>query len=435
MRNYVRLAYCFASLLRHTRRSRKRLDEYRDKRFRKIVSYAYEHSPFYHTRFRDLQLDPSSIRGIADIRKLPVLSRSELQANAKDLISDEYDLSKLRIARTSGSTGLPFFTYLSEKEYDLRQAKQLRPHYICGHRPRDRWVLICPPEHSGNVSSIQSLFHVYSPIPVSIFDGVSEQAKAINRIIPEVLDGYSSSLLLIAKHVKQTGAVDIRPKMCMSGAELFHPSDRAFVEQVFGVPCFDQYGSEELGRIAWQCEVDGAYHLDFDTLVTEFHSADGEEVSPGEEGQVVCTSLFNYAMPILRYDLGDAAIPCSADEVCECGRAFPLMKMVAGRSEEAIALPDGRVIAPLAIGDSMCEFKFFSDVLQYRFVQKSRESFRVLVKRRLSGVSEDMMGAELVSHLRRTLRLPKSEAELEVEFVEEIPPDKSGKIRKVVSEI
>ncbi len=434
MANYVRVAYYLAGLLRHTHWSQEKLTRHRDRRVREVIRYAYDNVPFYHDKFSELGLHPDNFRKVEDLNKLPVINRDELQRNSEQLISREYDISKLRVVSTSGSTGRPFFTYLTGEEDEFRKAKLLRANIVCGQRPRDRWVVITAPQHEAHVGGVARFFGVFAPVPVSVFDGPAEQLAKVERLGPDVLDGYSSSLLLLAEEAETRGDKGIKPRMIVGGAELIDETSRRFVEDVFDAPFFDEYASVEFERLAWQCEHRDGYHIDADTVVMQFVDKDGEEVAPGETGEVVCTSLFNRAMPLLRYALGDVGVP-SGEKECGCGRVFPLMRVLEGRKESVIVLPDGRVLSPLAIGDCMCAFKYFTNIYQYRFVQKRVDLFRILVKPKHVRVDERVVGEELVKHIRRTLRLSENAAGVEVEFVDEIPSDKSGKIRKVISEL
>jgi phenylacetate-CoA ligase len=355
-----------------------------------------------------------------------------LQAEHDHLTSDEFSVEKLECASTSGSTGRPFFTYLSNAEDQLRKAKLLRPHVICGQKMRDRWVEIAPPWHAQKITRLQSFLGIFVPRVVSVFDSPSTQLRAIERLRPDVLDGYSSSLFMLAEEMVEKGGSSVKPRLMMGGAELIESSSRKLIEDTFHAPYYDQYGSEEFQMLAWQCPAKIGYHIDADTLVMEFVDEGGQPAAPGEKGEVVCTSLFNRAMPLLRYAVGDVGVP-SEQKSCECGITFPLMKVLEGRKEQLIVLPNKRRLSPLAIGDCMCAFKSFDRISQYRFVQKRIDSFEIMVKKRGDGVNNETFAAELVAHVRRVLGIP--EASINVEFFDELPLDKSGKIRKVVSEL
>lgn len=434
MYNYFRVAYYLASLLYHTRWNRHRLLKYQNQKVRRIVKYAYEHVPFYHQKFLQPGVKPEDVKTVEDLKKLPIIRKEELQKNREKMISDEFDASKLKVVSTSGSTGRPLFTYLTRREDEFRKAKLLRPHLICGQKARDKWVLIGPPEYRGDVSRLQRFLGIYAPIFVSVFDDAATQTPIIEKVKPDVLDGYSSSLFLLAEYVQKKGIETIRPRFLMGGAELIDRSSRKSIEDAFKAPYYDQYGSQEVEMLAWQCQERNGYHIDADTIVMQIVDEDGEEVTSGKRGQVVCTSLFNYAMPYIRYAIGDIGV-LSDETDCPCGRTFPLMKMVEGRKDSIIVLPDGRALSPLAIGDCMIFFKYFNNIQQYRVIQKRIDFIKVLVKKKDSSVEDSIMQSELMANLRKTLNISEAEVRIEIEFVDKIPLDNSGKIRKVISEL
>ena len=431
--NYFRIMYYLRSLLRHAYWSRDRLEGYQNRKVREIVTYAYDHVPFYNQKFKQLGLKPDDIRRVEDLNKFPVVGREELQKNADKTISDEFDAGDLTVDSTSGSTGQPLCTYLTGKEDEFRKAKLLRANIGCGQKPRDRWAVIAPPRHQSKMGRIQRLLGIYVPITVSVFDDADMQVSAIEKIKPDVLEGYSSSLLLMAKEKEKRG-VEIGPRIIIGGAELIDDHDQLFIEKAFDAPFYDQYSSVEFDALAWQCQEKNGYHIEADTIVMQFVDEDGEEVVPGEEGQIVCTSLFNYAMPLIRYAVGDIGI-LSGETKCPCGRTLPLMKVMTGRKDSIIVLRDGRFLSPLVIGDGMMFFKYFDYIDQYRVIQKKIGFFKILVKKKDSEVDDSVFEAEFAAHFRRLLKVDESEVAIELEFVDEIPVDRSGKIRKIISEL
>jgi phenylacetate-CoA ligase len=136
-------------------------------------------------------------------------------------------------------------------------------------------------------------------------------------------------------------------------------------------------------------------------------------------------------MPLIRYAVGDVGVG-SAEEKCSCGVNFPLMKMVEGRSNSILYLPDGRPLSPIAFIYAMQLFRLFECIEQWRVVQEKQDSLRIDIKKVDVNVDERSMETELVGHIRRVLNL-SSQIQVEVHFVNEIPVDKSGKLMKVIS--
>ncbi|MHA1631913.1 MAG: phenylacetate--CoA ligase family protein [Candidatus Freyarchaeota archaeon] len=435
MYNYLRILYHLFRLMRSAYWSPEKLREHQNKELRRIVRNAYENVPFYHEKFKTLGLKPGDIRTVEDLNKIPVIRRKELQRNAEKLVSKKFKRERLLVESTSGSTGRPLRTYITKREDEFRKAKLLRANISCGQRPRDRWVVVTAPQERSRMARMQRLLGVYVPITLSVFDEPSKQISVVKRVKPDVLEGYSTSLLLMAKELEKTGMEISRPRILIGEAEMIDRNERFFIEKEFGAQLFDQYGSVELEVVAWQCEEKGLYHIDADTVFVQFVDENGEEVSPGERGEIVCTSLFNYAMPFIRYAVGDVGVAADAEANCSCGRTLPLMKAVEGRKDSLIVLPGGRVVTPLTLGWAMEFFKFYYDIDQYRVVQKKIDALKFLIKVRDGCyVDKDVMAADLVRHLRKMLNV-ESEVVFDVEFVDEIPLDRSGKLRKVISEI
>ena len=151
-------------------------------------------------------------------------------------------------------------------------------------------------------------------------------------------------LRLLAEAVKKNYIQDINPKVVFGTSELLDPETRKYINSVFDVEMIDHFGCVELNRTAWECSEHAGYHIDVDAVIMEFIE-NGENVSSGERGEIVYTGLYNYAMPLIRYRIGDIGIP--SDESCPCGRGLPLMKLIEGRSDSFMQVPDGRIFSPI----------------------------------------------------------------------------------------
>jgi phenylacetate-CoA ligase len=412
---------------------RRKLVDYQDRQLRRVVQYAYENVPFYNRKFRELGIRPYAIETSKDLSTLPILRKEEIRKSADSIISREYVKNNLKTISTSGSTGRPLFLYISGDEDIYRKAKHLRANISCGQKPWDRWVTITAPHHFGEATKLQQVLGFYKPTPVSVFHDTAELFSIVEKMKPDILDGYSSSLLLLAREVRKSGRRTIRPKFIIGGAELVDDSSRLFIEHVFEAPFFDQYACVEVERIAWQCPEKMGYHMDVDTVIVQFVDENGEEVSNGERGEIVCTSLFNFAMPLIRYAVGDIGV--SSDEHCSCGRTLPLMKVVEGRKDSLLLLPDGRVISPRAFSIAISMFRLYRYIEQFRVIQRKTGSFEILIKADNSAVDEKTIEIELVSHIKRMLGLEECEVTFDVRFVDEVRLDDSGKFRLIVSEL
>ena len=186
----------------------------------------------------------------------------------------------------------------------------------------------------------------------------------------------------------------------------------------------DILGTIELGDIAWQCEERNGYHVSADAVVVEFLK-NGRPAQPGEEGKIVCTSLYGYTMPFIRYAVDDICI--TSDRFCPCGRTLPMIESIKGRANDFIVLPDGQIIASCFLVIIM---QAFHDVAQYRIVQEDK---RKIIVQLTKGKGFDPPTPQRIKE--EIGKATGSVLEVEVEILEELNRDESGKIRTVVSKV
>ena len=430
--NYVRAAYHFYAMSRRAYWNRERLAKYQNDKIREIVKYAYENVPFYREVFKKHEAKPSDIRTASDLSKIPILSKEDIKHNTPRMVSKQFEAARLKRVSTSGSTGEPLTIYLTGRDEEFRKAKHLRSNVALGQKARDRWVVITGPQHFGETQRFQKLIGIYVPTSVSVFDDDATKVSTIQRLKPHILDGYSSSLFLLAKEVKRLGVETIRPKFVIGGSELIEDYQRLFIEKTFGASFYDQYACVELERLAWQCKEKSGYHMDADSVVMQFVDENGDEVASGEKGEVVCTSLFNHAMPLIRYSIGDIGV--ADNEECPCGRTLPLMKIMEGRKDSLIVLPNGAVVTPHILCLHMEGLKFFSFIDHYRIIQKDANVIEIDLKMR-GDFDEEAVERELATHFAEMLSIGTDELAFKVKLVDIIPLDKSGKLSTVVSEL
>jgi phenylacetate-CoA ligase len=433
MPNLPRILYFLAGAMQRLRWNHEKLRNYQEKRLRKIIHYAYTHVPFYHKKFKEAGVTPSEIRTIKDLVKVPITRKDEFRKQPQEIaISEDFLYRNLRVVTTSGSTGSPLKVYMTSAEDDWRKAIYMRANICCGQKPRDRWVVIIGPNHFSDTTKLQRLLSVYARTCISVFDDVDTQISKIRRMKPDVLDGYFSSILLLAKKMEKSRSEIMQPRIVFGNAEVITEASRKCVEETFGAPYYDQYGCAEFNRMAWECPAQMGYHMDLDSVIMQFIDKEGDEVAAGETGEIVCTSLFNYAMPFIRYAVGDLGVP--SEEECSCGRKLPLMKSVEGRRDSLIVLSDGRILSPRTFTVAIGMFSQYEALEQFCVVQKKPSLIEVLIKLKNSKLDKKALEAELIAHIERMLQ-PGRETVLNVKFVESIPLSKSGKLMAVTSEV
>ncbi|GAB6194027.1 hypothetical protein JCM39068_37790 [Desulfocastanea catecholica] len=215
---------------------------------------------------------------------------------------------------------------------------------------------------------------------------------------------------------------DIHPKAVITTAETLLLQQRELIEDVFGRPVFDQYGCAEMALFVSQCE-HGEYHLHPEHGFLEVLNREGEQVVPGEEGRAVCTNFVNMAMPLIRYDLGDLVV--MSDKNCHCRRQFPVIQQIVGRFDDILIAPDGRPLGRLTPA-----FKDLPGVYESQIIQKDIHSLEIKMVTDILFTESVMQ--ELIYQLRK--RVGK-DMNLKIKIVDNIPKDKNGKFRTVISAV
>lgn len=197
-----------------------------------------------------------------------------------------------------------------------------------------------------------------------------------------------------------------------------------FIIDTFNSEVFDIYGCTELKEISWECPHHTGYHINSDVLFVEFIEG-AETVDYGEEGQIVTTSLYNSAMPLIRYIVGDVGKPLK--ESCPCGMPFPLMDVITGRYVDYFSLNDNKLVSPYTMTGAIEDIPHLQ---QYQIIQEKKDFvvFKAVVYGRFSGMVEKAVRKELVNTLGNGI-------EIEVIMVDAIPRDKNGKYRVVHSKV
>ncbi len=434
MVSIVKVLYLLASANRRLHWDKDRLKRYQDKRFRAVVKFANDTVPFYHRKFKEAGVDIENIRTIEDLPKLPIIKKEEFKKqDPKQTVSSNYDLNQLKRVRTSGSTGTPFEVYINSTEDAWRKAIYMRANIACGQKARDRWIVLTSPTHFKDTTNIQRKIGVYAQNCISLFESTDQKLMQIGAAKPDVLDGYSGSLTMLAKEVKRRDLKTIKPHLLFGNAEFIDLESRKFVQEVFEAPYCDQFGCAEMDRTAWQCLEREGYHMDVDSVITEFLDKNGENVHANEEGEVTYTSLFNFTMPFIRYAIGDIGVP--SDDKCSCGRSLPLMKMIEGRKDSFLTLPGNRILSPMVFNFAVSRFKYYTDIDQYRIHQKKINYFDVYLKMNRFPKEQNSLALEFDNHLKEFLNISGNEVEFNISFVEDIPLSKTGKLMSVWSDL
>ncbi len=421
-------------LARTERASAEALREYQDIRLREIVRHAAKNVPFYARRFSEHGVDVGRFTGIDDLHRLPVLTRTDIVANFEELIATNRKRSELVIGHTSGTTGSPLEVLHDRSVTAMTYALLDRQYRWAGlqlGRGGDRVAVMrgnvivpiaqsAPPYwrvNSVHQQLLMSSFHLSE-------ENLPLYVDAIRKFGAVALDGYPSTVYLLARFVAQAG-ISLPMRAIITSSETLYPFQRAAIESAFGCRIFDYFAAAERVVFATECNAHEGHHVSSEYGVLEFVDADGTPVPTGETGAMLGTSLHNFGMPLIRYRCNDM----SAFRVspCSCGRALPLMEDVSTKAEDIIALADGRMISPSVLTHP---FKPMHSVEESQIVQEAYD--HIVIKIKPNAKFSDDERAHLIREFG--VRLGAG-VKVEVEVVERIPRTASGKFKWVVSKV
>ncbi len=409
-------------------------ERYQSEKLRETMRVAFEQVPHYQRLAAARNLSADDFQSPADIRKLPILEKEDVRGNEDAFLNETADKSSLYHGHTSGTTGTPLHLYESKESFSLRWAYIVRlrqwtgledPLYPRRAQFTGREIVPdtqAPARHvywRHNVPGNALLFSTTHLTPQT----VPHYAEALCDFEPELIDGYPSAMLIIARISRRHNIELPQPKAIISTAETLPPEHREEIERAFQTGVFDQYAASEPSCLWGECE-HGTLHVSPEYGIGEIVDEGGEPAAPGEVGEIVVTSFLNRSMMLLRYRVGDLAV-AGKDTPCACGRYMPSVERIEGRRDDILYVPERGYVGRL---DPV--FKGLHHIIEAQIVQEEFDRVRVRV---VPGASYDQAEEE---KLRRNLTSKLGDGTtLRIEQVHRIPRGANGKFRSVVSRV
>ncbi|MER3446253.1 MAG: hypothetical protein C4291_05145 [Candidatus Dadabacteria bacterium] len=390
------------------------IEELQWQRLKKILKHAYDNTEFYKKKFKDIGLTPDDIRERKDIEKIPFTTREDLRSPER-LIAKGFDKNKMYFSITSGSTGRRTTAYFDRKSWLIGKfLLKLRARIACGLKPSDRIAVFS--EGKVHNSFFNEFFLRQRFFPIS--DPIEEHLSEIERYNPSAMYGFPSYFSLLADMKTDK----INPYRIFTSSEMLDLKTREKIGGSFKTELFDTYGCTEVKEIAWECQEHNGYHINDDWLLVEFIK--DEKAVIEEEGSIIVTSLYNYGMPLIRYELGDTGKLLEGR--CRCGRGLPLMAPALGRSVDYFILPDNSMISPYAM---TCAIENVEGMKQYQIIQEEKSLVIVNI------IPNNQFSEESKQSIKSALEQVLPSTAVHINLVEEIKREKNRKYRIVISKV
>ncbi|UCE35909.1 MAG: phenylacetate--CoA ligase family protein [Thermoplasmata archaeon] len=416
--------------------SREKLEEYQIRQLNKLLHHAYENVPYYRRVFEERGLRPENIQDFDDLRKLPYLTKDIVRENLSDLLAQNYSKSKLRYATTGGTTGMPLGFYWEKGFTDSKEwAFVWRQWNWAGYRFGKRRVTLRGDVISKFKRGQRKLWEydrLNNVLFLSPYDMTEENlfkyVGVINKFRPVAIQGYPSNLYILAHFLKNNNLRIDQIKCILTSSEILYAHQREIIEESLTSRIYDHYGNSERNALVVECE-EGIYHIIQEYGILESIGSDGNSTSKEDDiGEIVATGFNNYAMPFVRYKTGDLAV--YTKHKCACGRNYPLLKRIEGRSQEFIVTKQASLVSlgPAIFGIHDLEW---TRVRQIQFVQEQKGKLIIKIVK-----NDNYSDQEIKEYVLKLFNIRLSRiCDLFIEIVDDIPRTKRGKYRVLIQEL
>lgn len=409
--------------------SRTQLVQYQQNLLAQLVRHGYAQVPFYRERLACLFGKNGDI-DFSRWREVPILSRAEAAAHSADMRPPTLPITygAVRELHTSGSTTAPLniasnnLVWIAANAAMTRMARwwQADTSLPLARIARFPTVPQGLDHKSWSLASPDADVH-----DLDLLTPIEQQLEWLLSKKAPYLMTSSSNAAALAYAATPEQARELAIELVFAIAETVLPSQREVVADRFGAGIAGIYSCQELGVIATECAQEPCYHVVAENAVVEILGPDGTPVRPGEIGQVVVTGLYNYAMPFIRYAIGDVAT--AGPEFCACGRSLPVIAQVEGRTRHAFLFKDGTRVWPRSWN---FQVENFVSCREFQLVQIDRERVEFRYVPDESGRPPDYAG--LGAHLQERLH---PSAVVSIVPMDAIPRGRGGKFDPFLSQV
>lgn len=409
-----------------------KLIAYQEQRLKEIITHAYDNVPYYRDLFSNLKLAPDDFNKLSDLQKIPILSKTDLRNNFERLQAKNKNKYHPKILHTSGTSGECVSFLVDKPSNVLEFVYYWRYWNWAGYHLGDRFAeftsyyFMKQKDSSSAFYSFQKLSNrlLLNSLSISL-ENIDSYVKAIKTFKPLFLKGLPSVLYYFALFLREKGVSDINFKAIFSTGEVLLDNQRKFIEEAFNSRVFDSYGHMERTVAISECQ-NGSMHIN-----PEYGILEMVDKMPLEQGvtftaKIIGSSLHNFSMPLLRYEVGDL-VEVEEGKQCKCGRQMPLVNRINGRHEDVIVTPDGKVVTALFI-----VLDEVPGISMGQIIQKTIDELVVKIVRTQDFTDDSEL--MLISYIRKFVGLIMK---IKIEYVdrETLKREVNGKFRTVVSNV
>ncbi|CAM4411253.1 phenylacetate--CoA ligase family protein [Paenibacillus tarimensis] len=409
-----------------------------DAQLTKLLEHAYAHTGYYRKLFEKHGVMAGGKIRLDRFDRLPFLTKEIMRDEFEGLKSDDLASRSWYENTSGGSTGFQA-KFLQDNVYkDWAQANKVLFDEWSGRGIGDKQIRLW-----GSVRDLlvgketwrtQAGRWLRNEIWLNAYnmtaDRISEYVNTINRFKPVHILSYVESIYELSRYIRQKGIRVHSPRGIMTTAGVLTPEMREMIESTFNTRVFNRYGSREVGDIACECDKHEGLHISEYTHYVEIVRDDGSLAEPGEIGHIAVTQLTNYAMPLIRYRIGDMG--AMSEHRCSCGRPQRMLREVTGRESDTFYTPGGGKVH----GTYFTQI-FYPEqwIKQYQVVQEQIDEIEVKIVCEEGAVALNSRKDRLDAVKSSIKRAMGDTCRITFTFTDHIPATASGKYRYTISKV
>lgn len=404
--------------------------QYQTEMLQSLVQHAYAHSPYYRSKLDAACITPDHINTLDKLEKLPFLEKNDIIQMSASLYPQgmPWNITK---KTTGGSTGQAVTIFKNTDALARERAATWRAYNWAGVGIGDIQARFwgTPLSTKGRISA-RIIDFISNRVRLSAFNlnqqSLENYYQKLNKLQPTYLYGYVSMITDFANFILENNYPPLPDlRSIITTSEVLDENSRKTIEKAFQVKVFNEYGCGEVGSIAHECE-HGNMHIMADNVIIEIDVSNSPDNSSGE---IIVTDLHNYAMPLIRYKVGDYAT--LSTETCPCGRGLPIITKIHGRAYDVIEDPDGNRYHPEIL---MYIFEGLKSkntgISQFQVIQKDVNllEIRLIVDTTYNENTEQLIIERIKNDIHPAFHFNFT-------YPDKINRERSGKLRVIKSEI
>jgi phenylacetate-coenzyme A ligase PaaK-like adenylate-forming protein len=417
----------YAFLLESSKWNREKIREYKLERLKSLLKHAALNVPYYRDLFKSNNIDYRDIKSFEDYAKLPILTKVHVQENFDKLKADNFNDYNPVKSETSGTTGNVAVVYRSSLQEAYRKAVLWRKFQEYDYNFRDPRVTVTSPRVFANDSYLCEHDRIENNLIINTFHVINRNVdKIIEKIKsfkPKMIWAHPNIFCVLADHIISNGLDPIEIPLIITHSERTAPDIRKKLERAFPTTFLEHYGNRENTISCWGSG-DATFHELSEYCHLEVES-DNSIADHPNAGDLISTSLNNYAFPLIRYEAGDIVELLGYDDP---GIPYPRLRLIGGRGKDMLLTREGLTVPYVTYYLEKKGLKFIKQA-QIEQVSLDEIIFRIVP---IESYNREIDESKIIEMAEQALA---NKFTVNIEYMDQIPFTKTGKLAPIISKL